>query len=704
VGTVATLKLTSLPLLLLALVAAVPLDARIETPLNAGWLFHRGEVASGEAADLDTAGWAPATLPHTVNGGDGETGAGYYRGPAWYRRLLVVKRQAAGRAFLDFEGAALAADVYVNGRHLARHEGGFARFRVDATDALRPGTNLIAVRTDNGPLPQVAPRGGDFTVFGGLYRPVSLIETGNVHFDLLDHGGPGLYASLRTVDRGTARLAVRARLTNDGARAAELAVSVDARDRSGRRAAFVSRRVTLAPHTTAEVTLPLAIANPHRWDGVRDPYLYRLVGRIDQPGAVADKVEIPLGIRTIAFDSRRGFLLNGRPYPLHGVDYFHPERPGVGTAVTDDQIDQDMRILGALGVSGLRLVHFQHPQRVYDDADRMGLPLWTEIPLNGAIGEGAAFRANVEEQMRELIRQNENHPAVVIWGVGNEVYATDPAVADTIRAVHQVAKAEDSSRPTAYAHCCDADDDPKAMITDLIAFNRYMGWYSEEGSGIGAWADGYHRRYPSRPFLVSEYGAGASIRQQQVPPPLRNAPTSAWHPEQAQTAYHISNWDKLKARSYLSGSFVWVAFDLPSDGRHEGDRPGINDKGLVTYDRQTPKDAYFWYQANWSRAPVLHLLDKRANRRDTSLVPVGLVTNAATATLVVNGKRIGTRKVLDHRVLFPDVRLREGANLIRVEAVRSGRRLSDEAIWTLSPPSPRGVEASQPTRGSDHPG
>jgi beta-galactosidase len=697
-------RLTPFLLLLLALVAAAPLDARVETSLNAGWLFHRGEVAGGEAAGLDMTGWAPVTLPHTFNGGDGESGGGYYRGPAWYRRVLVVRQQAPGRAFLDFEGAALAADVYVNGKHLARHEGGFARFRVDATDALRPGVNLIAVRTDNSSLPQVAPRGGDFTIFGGLYRPASLIETGNVHFDLMDHGGPGLYASLRMLDRRKASLSVRARLTNDGDRATELVVSVEARDRSGRRAGFASRRVPLPPHATSEVMLPLGIANPHRWDGVRDPYLYRLVGRIGQGAADADTVSVPLGIRTIAFDSQRGFLLNGRPYALHGVNYFHPERPGVGTAVTDDQIDQDMRILGALGVSGLRLVHFQHPQRVYEDADRMGLPLWTEIPLNGAIGEGADFRANVEEQMRELIRQNYNHPSVVIWGTGNEVYATDPAVADTIGGVHRVAKAEDPSRPTAYAHCCQADDDPKAMITDLIAFNRYMGWYSEEGSGIGAWADGYHRHYPSRPFLVSEYGAGASIRQQQVPPPARNAPTSGWHPEQAQTAYHISNWDKLKSRSYLSGSFVWVGFDLASDGRHEGDRPGINDKGLVTYDRRTMKDAYFWYQANWSQAPVLHLLDKRADRRETPLVPVQLVTNAPAATLIVNGKRIDTKKVLDHRVLFPSVRLREGANLIRVEAVRAGRRLSDQAIWTLSPPSPRGVEATPPVPAADQPG
>jgi len=691
-------------LLLLALAAAARLDARVETPLNAGWLFHRGEVAGGEIASLDTTAWSSVTLPHTVNGGDGESGAGYYRGPAWYRRVLVVKQQAAGRAFLDFEGAALAADIYVNGKHLARHEGGFARFRVDATDALRPGPNMIAVRTDNSSLPQVAPRGGDFTVFGGLYRPVSLIETGDVHFDLMDHGGPGFYGSLGTLGRRKASLNVRARLTNDSARAAELVVTAEARDRTGRTAGLARQRITVPPHATSEVTLPLGIANPHRWDGVRDPYLYRLVGRIEQGGAVADAVEVPLGIRRITFDSRRGFLLNGRPYALHGVAYFHPERPGVGTAVADDQVDQDMRILGALGVSGLRLVHFQHPQRVYDDADRMGLPLWTEIPLNGAIGDGAEFRANVEEQKRELIRQNENHPSVVIWGTGNEVYATDPEVADTIRAVHRVAKAEDPSRPTAYAHCCQADDDPKAMITDLIAFNRYMGWYTEEGSGIGAWADGYHRRYPSRPFLVSEYGAGASIRQQQVPPPLRNAPTSGWHPEQAQTAYHISNWDKLKARPYLSGSFVWVAFDLASDGRREGDRPGINDKGLVTYDRQTLKDAYFWYQANWSHSPVLHLLDKRAGRRETPRVPVELVTNAPAATLIVNGKRIGTKKVLDHRALFPAIRLREGPNLIRIEAIRSGRKLSDEAIWTLSPVSPRGVEAIPPAPEPGHSG
>jgi len=474
-------------LLAFVLFASFPLGARtpdrVVTSLDAGWRVHAGDVPEGERPDLSDSDWLPATLPHTVNAGDGETGGGYYRGPSWYRRPLEVSEIPSDRrAFLQFDGAAVRADIFVNGAKLLRHDGGFAAFRVDITDALHRGRNLIAVKTDNSKSLAIAPMGGDFTIFGGLYRSVSLVETANVHIEMLDHGGPGLYGSVKSLNDKQAIVAALVRLRNDGRQDAQTLVTVRIRDALGREVATASRAVLLAANKPAELSLPLSVTAPHRWSGRRQPYLYRLEAEV-KAGDAADAVSVPLGFRTIAFDPQQGFLLNGKPYPLHGVNYFHAERPGSGTAVTDAQVDQDMKLLDELGATGLRLVHFQHPQRVYDDADRIGLPVWTEIPLNGVIDRTAEFRANADEQMLELIRQNYNHPSVILWGIGNEVYATDPAVADTLRSTAATARAEDPSRPTVYAHCCQADDDPKAVATRLAAYRQQtapvLQWYEQ---------------------------------------------------------------------------------------------------------------------------------------------------------------------------------------------------------------------------------
>jgi beta-galactosidase len=637
---------------------------RTTTLLDAGWRFIRDEVPGAAAAEFEDNAWDSVTLPHTFNGADGDDGGTYYRGPAWYRRALTLDRIPAGRRlWIQFDGAALVADLWVNGVHLGRHEGGYATFRFDVTDALKPGRNSIAVRVDNSKAPNVTPLGGDFTIFGGLYRHVRLIEVPDVHIDLGDHGGPGVYLATQKLDQAHATLSARILLRNDGSHRARVPVKITVADMQGETAASSTKLVEMEGRQSVSIAIPMVIARPHLWNGRADPYLYTVTAELN-----GDTVSVPLGLRTIRIDPEQGLVLNGHPYPIHGVNLFHPGRPGRGLAVTDTEIDADVDQVAELGATGVRLVHFQHPQEIYDQADRRGLLLWTEIGLNGVIDPGPAFAANASEQMRELIRQNYNHPSVMLWGLGNEVYATTPDVTRVLRTVQSIAHEEDATRPTVYAHCCQPDDNEKAGISDVIGFNRYFGWYPGQTGSIGAWADGFHAQYPMRAFAVSEYGAGASIRHQQLPPPAQNVPDSGWHPEQAQTQYHVDNWRQLATRPYLFGTYVWVAFDLASDGRHEGDRPGINDKGLVTYDRSTRKDAYFWYQANWSSTPMIHMTDRRLDRRSEAAVAIRAFTNAPEATLWVNGRLIGLATAKDHEVRWPAVPLTMGTNLFSVTA------------------------------------
>jgi beta-galactosidase len=667
--------------LALLLLEAGPVQAagtsRQTTVLAAEWRFARGDQPLATAASFDDTSWTRVTLPHTFNAGESVKGE-YYRGPAWYRRWFEIAAIRPGRRlFVQFDGAALVADVYLNGRNICRHEGGHAAFRCDLTDALVRGPNLLAVRVDNSATRVVSPLGGDFTVFGGLYRPVSLIETDDVHFDLLDHGGPGIYARASEVDAAAATISAQAKVVNDSPQSRIVPVAVALVDAAGREVARSSAFVEVPARSMRSAELTMRLPSPRLWDGVRDPYLYRVRALIGDAG---DEVSVPLGVRTFAFDPQKGFLLNGRPYPLRGVNLMHSARPGKGTAVTDEEVAEDFAIIREMGATGVRLVHFQHSQMAYGEADRLGLPVWTEIGINGEIEDTPEFRANAAAQMRELIAQTYNHPSVVLWGIGNEVYSGKPEVARILEELHGVAKRVDPTRPTAYAHCCQADDHPKATVTDVIGFNRYFGWYPGLGS-MDEWATGFHAAHPERAFAVSEYGAGASALHQQDPPPDWVEPVSGWHPEQYQARYHETNWLALKDKAYLWGTFVWVAFDLASAGRHEGDRRGINDKGLVTYDRKVRKDAWHWYRVWWSDAPTLHITSRRFTLRSDPSAAVKVYTNADTATLFVNGQEIGTRPVKNRTVSWP-VTLREGANTIEVRAPSEGRELADQVVWS----------------------
>jgi beta-galactosidase len=647
-------------------------SGRRSHPLDQPWLFHFGDT---DISSIPDAAWTSVRLPHTWNGRDGEDGGGYERGVGWYKTKFIAP-SADRRIWLEFDGAAIRTDVFVNGRSIGRHDGGYARFRFDITDALTPGENTLAVRVDSKP-DAVAPLGGDFTIFGGLYRPVRLIETASIHIDLGDFGGPGVMMTATNVSDAFADISLQARISNDGDRTAQGLVRWRLLDASGAAALTLETPFEIAAGDVQTVEDTGRLIAPELWRGLADPRLYRLETTVlGKRGETLDSLTLTTGIRDFRIDPARGAILNGVATPMRGVNYFHAGRPGRGLAVQDWEIDQDFEIMHDMGSSGLRFVHFQHPQRAYDLADALGLMVWTEVPLNAVVDPSDAFSENLVQQMKELIRQNRHHPSVVIWGLGNEVYATDDPANAAIARMQAVAKAEDPQRPTAYAHCCQDDLDRKALHADLTAYNRYFGWYDETFARIGTWADERHARDPTRPMAVSEYGAGASILQQESHP-ARPRPDGDWHPEQYQTDFHQAYWRNLRERPWLWSNFVWVGFDLASDGRNEGDRPGINDKGLVSYDRSVRKDAWYWYQANWSATPMAHIVDRRMTTRSEPTTTIRAFSNQTTLGLKINGVVASTTQVVDHEAVWPKVTLQSGLN--RIELTGNGETL--DAIW-----------------------
>lgn len=663
---------------------------RVAQVLDSGWRFRQNDKLDGaQAPAFDDGDWQVVSVPHTWNR------VGHYlsdpashvnrpdninkvQGIGWYRLKFTPGPEFNGqRAWLQFDAASRVAEVWLNGIRLGDHAGGFSRFRLDATRALRPGgVNVLVVKVDNSapannrPTGATLPLAGDFFIHGGLYRPVRLIATGAVHVDMLDHGGPGVYATTRSIEGGTATIAVRARITNDGRRTARPTAAIRLVDSDGRIVAERSMRLTLAAGETSMVEQELVVPGARLWHGVADPYLYHLVVdvRADR-GISGDRIEQAFGIRQMRFDPEKGFFLNGKPYPLKGVG-LHQDLEGKGWAMSEGDIAADVDLIREMGANSIRLTHYQHGPVIHELADRYGLILWDEIPLVSVWTLGFTQKeaspellANARQQLRELIRQNFNHPSVAVWGIANEVdfgaslpgFLTGnqgtPDPLPLLRELNALAKAEDPTRPTTQANCCegrlfagDVDIPIVAPVTDLSGVNRYFGWYYGAPAELGPHLDGTHQKRPQQPLAVTEYGAGGSVTIHSDDP-RGGLPDSRGRrqPEEYMSYIHEEAWAILKSKPYLWGTWLWNSTDFATTVRREGDANDINTKGLVTYDRKVRKDAFYFYRANWNGAPTVHVNGRRYADRAYRVNDLKVYSNARETALTLNGRSLGSK-------------------------------------------------------------
>jgi beta-galactosidase len=529
---------------------------RIVMSLRDGWRFRLGPESVKELEAAPDAKWTTVSVPHTWNR------VGYYRdepashintsqnvvttqGVGWYKLVFTPPANVAGmESFLQFDAASRIATVWLNGTMLGTHRGGFSRFRLDSTAALKPGQkNSLTVKADNtkpalgSSTADVLPLTGDFFVFGGLYRPVSLVFTRKTHLDLMDYGSSGVYAKTASIASEGAQVQVRARVRNDSEQSGAVTLRILLVDAQGKVAAQQEQPVTVRPASVEERTVNVAVPHPHLWQGVEGPYLYQLVVQLaDKSSQLVDRVTVPFGIRQVRFDPDNGLFLNGKHIAVHGVGY-HQDREGKGWASEPEDVAADEATMREMGVTGIRLTHYQHGQPIHDLADRDGLVLWDEIPLvsqwtlGGSLQPTEALRENARQQLRELIAQDFNHPSVITWSIGNEIdfgnsmpafvgnstgAAPDPL--PLLKELNQLAHQLDPGRPTTLATCCEgrvagpnATVPITAAVTDLSGANRYYGWYYDKPSDLGPHLDALHHARPSQPMAVTEYGAGGAV-------------------------------------------------------------------------------------------------------------------------------------------------------------------------------------------------
>ena len=601
---------------------------RTVTNINKGWAFLKGtaEVPASLPAHAET-----VDLPHTWNAKDGQDGGNdYFRGTCCYaREIRKSDLPQTGRTYLEINGANSSADVYVNGKHLAHHDGGYSTWRVEITNTLRE-ENCLAILVDNAANETVYPQTADFTFYGGLYRSVNLISVPDTHFYLETYGCPGIHVT-PVVEGQSAKVEIKPFPT--GLQSGDQ-IRYRILDAQGNR---VAEQVD-----DGQFVLP----DVHLWDGVKNPYLYTAEAAILRGGRELDMVSARFGCRSFRIDPEKGFILNGREYPLRGVSR-HQDRLGIGNALLPEHHREDMDLICEAGFNTIRLAHYQHDQYFYDLCDERGMVVWAEIPYISRHMPGG--NENTVQQMKELVTQCYNHPSICVWGLSNEITmdgAGDPDMIRQHRVLNDLVHEMDKTRPTTLAciTMCGMDEEI-VHISDVVSYNHYFGWYGGSMEEYGPWFDHFHQKYPNTPIGVSEYGCEALNWH-------NSHPESGDYSEEYQAVYHESLIRQLFSRKYLWATHVWNMFDFGADARAEGGENGQNHKGLITMDRKYKKDAFYAYKAWLSDDPFVHLCGKRYIDRVEDVTRVTVYSNLPEVELFAGGVSLGKKTAPDHFFYF----------------------------------------------------
>lgn len=665
---------------LVSLVAKADDNPRTFILLDKGW-GYRPVSDTGLKSSMKQ-----VTVPHTWN-------ANYIPGTRSYNREMMVYRRDLEitpdmkdkRLFLYFEGVNSSATVLVNNKSVGSHKGGYTAFCMEVTDYAKQGTNKLEVWVTNAYNPEILPISGDFNIYGGIHRPCHLLVTEQDCISPLFYASPGVFIHQDKVSEKQAQITVETMLSLRGKKQG-LKVRTTIEDVKGN---IISQNIEQNV-TNENVKQPFVIDHPVLWNAKQNPHLYKVIVELLDNGKVIDRVEQRTGLRYFSVDADKSFFLNGKYLDLYGF-CLHEEVEGKGSALSAEDHERDMELVKESGATSLRLVHYPHSESIYHLSDENGIVLWTEIPMVGPGGydfcgfiNTDGLKEHARQVLKELVYQKYNHPSICFWGIFNEIRTNYDNAEPFARELHELYKEIDPSRLTTLASC----GDPKFYqnCSDLMAWNKYIGWYGSRNAPetAGNFFDKAKAASNGKPVAISEYGGGANVEHHFSMKENDVKPSGQFHPEEGQTYIHEGNWSAFAQRPYMWAKYIWVFADFQSSIRNEGGKPGINDKGLVTYDRKIKKDAFYFYKANWSTEPMIYITSRRFTERPEANVQVKVYSNLRENTLYVNGKKIGKQKSDSlHRVVWQNVTLSKGENRIRVEGKSKAGVIEDTCVWYL---------------------
>lgn len=617
--------------------------------LNDDWKFIQENIGLPTAFPEN---WATVQLPHTWNAIDGNDGNGAYdRGSYWYAKTFETPKQplSGGKVFVEILAAGQQATVYVNGKEVTYHEGGYSIFRADITDLCKEdGENLLVINCSNEYKDSVYPQQADFTFYGGLYRGVNLISVPNTHFDLEYYGGPGITVTPTPTECGGATFEIKTWVKNADE---NFTVLYSIENELGEEVAYGCRPAT-------DSTTTLFVPDAVKWD-FDHPYLYTVTAKLQRRNEVYDEVCVWSGVRSFSCDPNKGFIINGVETPLRGVSR-HQDIVYQGNALSWEDHYEDARLIKELGANTIRLAHYQHSQDFYDACDEMGFAVWAEIPFISVMNKDPDAHKNCISQMKELIVQNYNHPSIMFWGISNEILigGISEQLVENHKELNALCKEMDPTRLTTIAHVSMTPiESPIHKITDTESYNHYFGWYNKKMEDNGPWLDNFHAVHPDICLGVSEYGCEGIITYHGPNPKVKD------YSEEYQARYHEHMAKVLDERPWIWSSHVWNMFDFGCAARDEGGVAGRNNKGLMTMDRKTKKDSYYIYQAFWSKVPMVHLCGKRYAQRAGETTEIRVYSNQPSVALYLNGELV-EEKTAENKVFVFTVALKDGFNIL----------------------------------------
>ena len=682
-------------------------EGRIVESFNAGWFFKKAPASNELAVNVPKweSGWKAVEIPHTWNAQDMQLSFdNFYAGPAYYKkRYRLPAEWKDKRVFLRFEGVGAVAEVYVNGSLVTTHKGAYSAFACEIGTLLKAGEeNEIIVKADNASRPDVIPINHVlFGVYGGMYRPVWLIVTDSCNICVTDCASPGVYITQKHVSKKQADVKVKVKLDNGTLQPVPLTLQNTIYDQAGKQVAADEQSFELTPQGVQTFEANFKVKHPTLWQGRKNPYLYKVVSRLVQNGKVIDEVVQPLGLRKYEIVAGKGFYLNGEKYPMYGVTR-HQDWWELGSALKNENHDFDLAAIMDIGATTVRFAHYQQSDYLYSRCDSLGLIIWAEIPfVNRVSGQEAE---NARNQLRELIRQSFNHPSIYVWGLHNEVYHPHEYTKELTQSLHELAKTEDPDRYTVSVNGYGHMEHPVNLNADIQGMNRYFGWYEKKLQDIEPWVEGLEKNYPNQKLMLTEYGADANILHQSEY--LGNSLnwTKPFYPETFQTKTHEYQWSVIAKHPYIIASYLWNMFDFATPLADRGDLPARNMKGMITFDRKTKKDSYYWYKANWSESPVLYLTQRRNVDREKRVTSVTVYSNIGTPTVYLNGKELtGIRKgYTDVHYIIDNVKLADGKNTVKAEVTKDGKTYEDTIEWMYTGEKRR--EADTYSKQGEHAG
>jgi beta-galactosidase len=698
---------------------AAPANPRQVENFNRDWKFAKGAQTGAESVNFDDSGWQAVRLPHdwAISGpyqpeGNPHTGKLPWQGEGWYRKSFMLPASDAGkRVYLDFDGVMALPTIYVNGKKAGDWDYGYMSFRVDATDFVKPGqTNLVAVHVDT------RQHNSRWYPGAGIYRKVQLVVNEPVHIAQWGTFVTSTQMEPRRAD-GSHELKtvvqVQTTIENHTAKFVYPSFDLNLLDPNGNLIRSVRQSFGVPTNSSWSGVALLPVDDPQLWD-IKTPQLYTVATRVYIEGKLVDSTETPFGIRTFSFMANDGFHLNGRRVQLQGV-CLHSDLGPLGMAFNTRAMERELQIMKDMGVNAIRTSHNPPAPELLDLCDRMGLVVWDEAfdkwDETADLPKGVSVTEHGKKQYTNFVRRDRNHPCVVVWSVGNEIWTLEnlqyPDAPGLLKTMVGFIKELDSTRPVSLAQCV-----PSSARSELPAALDVAGWNYARRYATS------RERWPSLPIIYSESASAYSTRGyfDDFPMPSKKDDypmtarissydhNSANYSDPADVEFALMERDR-----FVAGEFVWTGFDyigepVPFVATGWGsfkqrqltkpEESRISSFGIVDL-VGIPKDRYYLYQTHWApEKDTIHILPHwNWPDRIGKPVPVYVYTGGDTAELFLNGKSLGKRTkdpnaeaVRDRYALrWLDVPYQPGE--LKVVAYRNGRKMGTAFMRTAGQPA-----------------